>query len=72
MSSSIKRSLNDLTNENKRLKNDSTFAIGELKTNNSQSLYSTSVSSESLIDDDDDVFEEEQSVMISLSKNSQS
>jgi hypothetical protein len=45
MSSSIKRTLIDLTNENKRLKNDSAidlnFDIGELKDNKSQSLYSS-------------------------------
>ena len=49
MSSSIKRTLTDLTNENKRLKNDSAidlnFDIGELQTNKSQSFYSTSGSS---------------------------
>ncbi len=46
MSLYIKRTLNDLTNDNKRLKNDSAidlnFDIGELK---NQSSYSTSTSS---------------------------
>ncbi len=46
MSSSVKRTLIDLTNENKRLKNDSAidlyFDIGELKNNKSQSSSSGS------------------------------
>ncbi|UJR38291.1 hypothetical protein I4U23_030961 [Adineta vaga] len=73
MSTNTKRTLNDLTNENKRLKNDSAidlnFDIGELKDNQS---HSTSTSSESLFEDDsmfdDDVFEDNTS---SLSKTSQ-
>jgi len=40
MSLYIKRTLNDLTNENKRLKNDSVIDTGELK-----NTYSTSTSS---------------------------
>jgi len=40
MSLYIKRTLNDLTNENKRLKNDSAIDMGELK-----NTYSTSTSS---------------------------
>jgi hypothetical protein len=76
MSFSRKRTLNDLTNDHKRLKNDSAidlnFDVGELK---NQSSYSTSTSSESFIDDDsmfdddDDVFREQQNLMTSLSKN---
>lgn len=49
MSSSTKRILNDLTNEKKRLKNDSgidlNFDIGGLKQEKSQSSYSISTSS---------------------------
>jgi len=44
MSFSRKRTLNDLTNDNKRLKNDSAidlnFDIGELKNKKSQSISS--------------------------------
>ncbi|CAF0719258.1 unnamed protein product [Adineta ricciae] len=61
MSTDLKRTLNDLTNESKRLKNDSAidlnFDIGEIKHQQSHS------SSESLFEDDsmfdDDVFEDE-------------
>ncbi|CAF0879211.1 unnamed protein product [Adineta steineri] len=79
MSSIIKRTLNDLTNENKRLKNDSAIDLNfdneELNMKNSHSSYSKSISSESLIENDsmfdDDVFEDEQSMTKSLSKINQ-
>ncbi|CAF2490257.1 unnamed protein product [Rotaria sp. Silwood2] len=79
MSSSIKRVFKDTTNEKKRVKNDSAidlnFDIEELKHEKSQSSYSTSMLSESLIDNDsvldDDVFENEQNVIVSSSKISQ-
>jgi len=49
MSFRTKRTLNDLTNDNKRLKNDSAidlnFDIRELNNKKCQSSYSTSISS---------------------------
>ncbi|CAF2109679.1 unnamed protein product [Rotaria magnacalcarata] len=76
MSSCIKRVFNDLTNEQKRLKNDSVidlnFNIGELKHEKSQSSHSMSLPSDSLIGNDsmfeDDVFEADHSGIVFLSK----
>ncbi|CAF3987019.1 unnamed protein product [Rotaria magnacalcarata] len=67
---------NDLTNEQKRLKNDSVidlnFNIGELKHEKSQSSHSMSLPSDSLIGNDsmfeDDVFEADHSGIVFLSK----
>jgi len=74
MSFSRKRTLNDLTNDNKRLKNDSAidlnFDVGELKNQSSYSTSESFIDDDSMFDDDDDdVFREQQNVMTSLSKN---